>query len=417
MSDPARSASGRRSAARNPQALRAHWPWALAASVWAVLVAKAARELHGGNDFTILHAAAARVLAGETLYGPGDAYMYPPPCAVLLAPLALLPATAAGVLWALGKAALLHAAAAIFLARARLAPWTRRALIALSPLLVYRFAESDLATGNTNIYLLAGIAGAIPLIERGASLRGGALLALVSTVKLAPLYIAGGLVAARRQRAAWAQCACAALIQLAASAALPGGVAAAWRGFLANSEAVRGAPAAREDDPARGYLPGQSLRPFIHRYLTDSDATAHDGERVTLNVASLSAAQAEWIYRACAVLMGFGALLAARGRDLRWTIAWTLAAMLLISPYSRKAHFVLLLPALLLVVESILAARGTRRAALAWLVLSIALAQLTAPALVGRAAASWLLGAGVVLLSAVAILPAMWMIRGEHDRR
>lgn len=104
-------------------------------------------------------------------------------------------------------------------------------------------------------------------------------------------------------------------------------------------------------------------------------------------------------------------------RPLLWTVAWCLAISLLISPYSRKAHFVMLLPATLLVGAHVLRA-GLRPAAApaCWLFLSLLIGQLTAPWLLGRDAATYLLALGVIGGSAMAILPAMWMIRSGHGQ-
>ena len=53
------------------------------------------------------------------------------------------------------------------------------------------------------------------------------------------------------------------------------GVEGSFRGFFqVNGGVVEIGEA--EPGPQRGYVPGQSLRAVFHRYLTDSDATAHD---------------------------------------------------------------------------------------------------------------------------------------------
>ena len=123
----------------------------------------------------------------------------------------------------------------------------------------------------------------------------------------------------------------------------------------------------------------------------------------------------ENLYRATAAILALIGLAACRGRGATWTVAWGAVLLLLISPYSRKAHFVLLLPAFSLVWESLLAGTARRpRVVATLLALAFVLGQLSTPALWGKSNAALLLGAGVVGMAAMVILPAMWIIRPRN---
>ncbi|MEE8141827.1 MAG: glycosyltransferase family 87 protein [Planctomycetota bacterium] len=386
-------------------------------AVWVPLLARAMHKLEKRNDFEFFHGAAQALWSGQPLYGTESAFMYPPLFAYLLLPLAPLPYYVAGLLWLFLKVPLFYFSAAALLPREGLAPQLRTRLLVFSPLLVYRFLDSDLANGNSNIYLLAGIAMALRLAEQGKDALAGGMLSVVAAVKLAPAYLAACLLGAGRWRITLWLLWFLPLFLVVPALPLTGGFQEAWRGFHHTSRAVF-AVAAKESpsEPGGGYLPGQSLRPILHRWLTPSDATAHAGGRVvTINVVSWSSVTVERLYLTLALLLALAGVALSRGQSLHWSFAWGALLMLLISPYSRKAHFLLLLPALLIVVQTCLAG-GVRRPRIlgASLCISMILGQLSTPAIWGKAGAALLLGGGVVGGAAMAILHAMWIIRCQN---
>ena len=99
-------------------------------------------------------------------------------------------------------------------------------------------------------------------------------------------------------------------------------------------------------------MPGQGLRALTHRLVRRSDATAHDGSVRSIHLVDLSKLSADGIYLALGILT-LGALLVTSWRRVPGRghpfsaveIAAACAAMALLGPLSRKAHFVLLWPA------------------------------------------------------------------------
>jgi hypothetical protein len=386
----------------------------VAIAVWCPLLVHAIRSVieGDGNDFTILHAAARRFLVGESLYD--GTYMYPPLFAIFLSPLALLPAALAGILWAVAKIPLFYFAAATFFSKGAIPPSTRHKLVLLSPLLVFRFVESDLVNGNTNIPLLAGFALALKLIEGGREISAGFALALVSAVKLSPIYLILCLGVSKRWKTA--AIAGTVLVGLLVTSGIlsADGWQKAKSGFLFTSQSVFQPDELDRDANRSGYLPGQSLRPIVHRLNRPIDATAHDRKHIAINIFDLRAGTAEWIYRALGASLALIGLFACRSRSTRWTMAWSLAVMLLISPYSRKAHFVLLLPANAVIIVAIfVGARSKRPRLIATLMLTWTLGQLSTRALWGKAGAAILLAYGVVGAAALILLPGMWWARNS----
>ena len=126
-------------------------------ALWLPFLIKALRGFRGdGNDFTILYDAAVTLAGGESPYG--GAYMYPPFFAWALRPFTWLPMPVAGTLWALAKIPLIY-----FAIRACARPDSPRRdrlfLYAVIPLLAYRYIQSDLGNGNTNVGNLNKIRG------------------------------------------------------------------------------------------------------------------------------------------------------------------------------------------------------------------------------------------------------------------
>ncbi|MGE3164508.1 MAG: glycosyltransferase family 87 protein [Planctomycetota bacterium] len=403
------------------------WAWGLAVAQWLPILVKAVRNSAEPTDFYVFHAAASRLLAGESVYGPDYAYFYPPLFAYLMTPYAWVPVRAAAIWWAFLQVPCFYYAASRFLPEAsrvgRARPW----ILAFSPLLVFRFIDSDVVNGNCNVVLLALLAGMVHLLRHERAVWAGGVLAVVGAIKLSPLYLVPTLAIAGRWRAA-----------VAATLIFP--VVFAVPFWLQSQEIERSGNhlqevlrivltvAERDDDESRaahlpplpptpeeldGYVPGQSLRPILHRWLRATDATAHDKRTVRLNVVDLAPQTVEWIYRGGAFALALGVLFLMRGTSLRWAIATGLTALLLISPYSRKAHFVFLLPALFLLLE--LGWTAWRHPAKVALLVSWSLGQLSARAFLGKTWSKLAVGAGAPFFSAVVVLVGLcWIRRAER---
>jgi hypothetical protein len=350
------------------------------------------------NDFAAYHTAARGVLRGEleSSYRAARPYQYPPTLAVLLAPLGLLPARAASILWTAGNLALLLWT--LRLSREALGPPVAGLDQVLGLLLIARAAESDFANGNANTLVLFFLILGLAVARRGSGAAGGSLLALAGLLKLAPLLLLPWILWRRRWNLA---------LGFLIGLVLWGGVlpalvlgplpfARAWKAFY--QETLR--PLAAGGEPSRGaasvrYEPGQSLHALLHRLLSPTDATAHDEAVVKVNVADLSGRAVDVVYLAGSAVVLAALCFRFRGKAREWEAAEVgavLSAMVLLSPLSRKAHFVALFPAgaagSAAIRESCPGRRGT---GLTLWIAAFALVDLTAPALVGRQAASWIL--------------------------
>ncbi|MEN8183481.1 MAG: hypothetical protein ABFS46_13200, partial [Myxococcota bacterium] len=145
----------------------------------------------------------------------------------------------------------------------------------------------------------------------------------------------------------------------------------------------------------------------VHRLLTETVGSSHSRREIYVNLANLSPATADGIYRALSIaLVGVSALVCGLARlpDRRrfvLEISIGIALMVAIAPVSRKAHFVsLMVPMSYLVATGV--ATGARRPLL-WLAPAWALLNLTGSGLIGRSASvralAWgALAWGVLLL-------------------
>ncbi|MCA8962342.1 MAG: DUF2029 domain-containing protein [Planctomycetes bacterium] len=396
------------------------WPTAswvilvVATAVWVSLLVKGGRKLGGdGNDFAVFHAVGERLLAGEPIFD--GVYMYPPFFALLMLPLSVLPPSLAGWLWLIGKVPVLHWSAHVLAKSAGLSRAWHLAVTIGAPLWIYRFVDSDCATGNCNIYLLGGIALVVSGLERRRELRAGIALAVVAAIKLSPAYVIVALGVSRRWRVAGA-----AALMLAILLILPGQWLAPGEPPARRFLGLAGA-AFDVGDPTRtpetwvdgGYVPGQSIRAVVHRLTRPIDATAHDqGRDVMIHLTSVDPSTAEWIYRGLALLLGSGALVViARASRIEvrplWITGVACTVLLVISPYARKAHFVLLLPAMIELARALAPSIGVRIS----LASSWVLAELSSRAIWGKAIAALFLAYGVVGAAALLLLPGLWMTR------
>ncbi len=373
------------------------------------------------NDFAAYHEAAKGVLAGDLVpsYSAPRPYQYPPTLAVLVAPIGLLPRAAASAVWTVGSLALLlHAC---FGAREALGPRVSGLDRALGFLLVFRMAESDFALGNANSPVLSLLLLGFAAAGRGRSGLGGSILGLAATLKVTPVLILPWILARRRWRMALGFAAGVLIFGAAVPAVVLGPVPfgralAAFHGStLRPLDATGGG---YDEEPAGGYIPGQSLRSLLHRLLRESDATAHDRLAVMVNLVRLPKAAVDSIYLAVsAAILGL-LILRFRGRGREWTgleIGAALAAMVLISPMSRKAHFVALFPAAAAGFAVLREAPPRRRwaASLRWWG-ALALSDLTAPAVLGRALSTRVL-AFCPLSFAAGLLIVLAAIEGRRE--
>jgi hypothetical protein len=393
------------------------------------------RYAHGNlelNDFSVYYTAAHAVLEGLDPYatrGPnGRPYLYPPGFAVLLAPLAALPYPAAAVLWTvLGFAAVLTSLCLCLdllgVARGATA-WT---LGGFTLLCSGRMLDGELGNGQANFWVLLGIAASVWLVARRRAALGGFALALAIVAKLTPLLLVPYYAVRREWRACAGVAAGIAILAGLLPALALGPRAAleanrAWVRTVAQPNLPDLGRTSRQPSDAPARTHGYSLRSYVRRLLTFTRAEAHYDEPIFVNAVAWSARTADAIYLGLVLLALVGLALALGTHPPRDPPRWLLevacvaTTMVLISPLSRKAHFVVLLLPFAYGVKR--AVEDRSRAAAAWIVPPALVFGLTSQHVIGDHAAALALAWGSFTLATlwlwVGALLASW--RGRRQR-
>ncbi|MBI4604538.1 MAG: DUF2029 domain-containing protein [Planctomycetes bacterium] len=369
------------------------------------------------NDFHAYYTAARGALEGDlrpSYRDPVRPNLYPPPFAILVAPLGLLPYRGAAALWVLLNAGLV---VWIFRSLDRVLGLTLPALGKTAGfLLAYRCLDSDFGNGNANTLVLALVLSAFAWTRRRGEGIAGAILSLAIVAKVTPVLILPWALYRRRWR--FLAGALAGLLLIAGLLPVlvlgPRGAGDAWRAW--HDVTLRHIDPRSESYAARsgeGYEPGQSLRVLLHRLLRASDATARDGRYITIHLADLPKGAADGIYLGAAAAVLAAALAAAwrraPGARLGWRaeeVAAACAAMVLLAPLSRKAHFVALWPAAVLGFEAWRQAESPRLRKVGsglW-ALALVLVAGTSPGFAGRETATLLLAYCPIGWAAAALL-------------
>ncbi|MGH7899100.1 MAG: glycosyltransferase family 87 protein, partial [Candidatus Binatia bacterium] len=153
-----------------------------------LVVYGAYRVRRGMGDYEVYERAAARAVAGESLYRLDDPhrYLYAPVVTVLFLPFAALPDTAGKVLWYIANVlmvvAILRWTAVLVFGSVRAPP----GFYALVLLLSLRFVDNNIGHGQLNILLLWLILGGYVLAGRGRFALAGLALAAAISAKLVP---------------------------------------------------------------------------------------------------------------------------------------------------------------------------------------------------------------------------------------
>ncbi len=375
------------------------------------------RYAHGNieiNDFSVYYTAARAVLEGVDPYlleGPnGRPFVYPPGFAVLIAPLACLPFAVAATLWtALGFTAVF---ASLWFCLDLLGVSRGASAWAVGGLTLVcsgRMLDSELGNGQANHWVLLGIAASAWLVARGRATLAGFALAIAIVAKVTPLLLVV-YFAARRQWRVCAGVAAGIVVMAGLLPALALGPRAALEANLAWTRIIvhpllPGTPRSfRPDGNAARRAHGYSLRAFLQRHLSATQAASHHDEPVFVNSVSWSRRTLNFIYLASALLLLAATALALgahRPRDSpRWLleIASVAATMVLIAPLARKAHFVVLLLPFAIGVTRTLQKRSP--AAALWIVPPALVFVSTASGVIGKPGAAHALAWGAYTIAA-----------------
>lgn len=346
-----------------------------------------------GNDFSVYYHAAREVIAGRDPYqhslGEWTPYIYPPLLAEMIVPLALLPLPVAAYAWFLISAASIVAAAWMSASlasgkRGRAAPdqhvsestaW-RAAVAACAVVLVLRFVLDTFNLGQVNAVVAALAVAHVYLYARDRKALSAVALVLAVSIKLTPALLLVYHIAKLRLKFAVA---CATLlVAVTALSFLPFGPRGAdafqafWSRTVKNDQGYDFA-----------YSGNQSLRGAIARLVDDANGASlqNEGEsRKPADPATLLIS---------IVLLAFAVFAAARARGELAAAAPFFCCLVLLSPLSWKAHYVILiLPAAYLLCRA-KAPGKARQLIAATLGAAFVLFNLTSPHVIGLAAAEW----------------------------
>lgn len=375
------------------------------------------------NDFNVFYHAASEVLAGRDPYQSSLAgwtpYLYPPLLAVSVTSLAVLPLPVAAYVWFL-----INAVSAISAAwmSAKLAydggqlrdanesgvragtlrlSVVRVLLAVCSVAIVARFVLDNFSLGQVNP-LVTGLAAAhVYLYSRNKKAASAVMLAIAVSIKLTPLVLLGYHLARRRWK--FSAMSLGLVVAIFALSFLPFGAQApeALRVFMSRTIQNR-----QGYDLA--YSGNQSLRGAIAR-LTPAASQTLDHE-----VRDSSQRPADPVTLVISLaLLAVGMVAARRARSEVVAAAPFVCCVVLLSPLSWKAHFVvLLLPVASLIAEACRTRRPRREFLIAVLALVFVLFNFTSPAVIGLRAAEWSDAHSLVLIGAVLIFGAsVWAAR------
>jgi alpha-1,2-mannosyltransferase len=308
---------------------------------------------YGGSDFQVYHQGALAVLHGRSPYDfglpHGLMFIYPPFAAIVFTPLGLLADRAAFTVWTLISALALEVTVWLVLSRIGPADRRRRAmftvLATVAALPLYPVL-SELALGQVNILLMLLVLVDLLVLPRRWR---GIGIGLAAGVKLTPLIFVPYLLFTRRFREAAVAVATFAVTIGLGFAIMPAAAARYWSGLFLD----------------------------VNRMLPPGSASYNDAFSAALGRLFGNTAQPGVLWTVIGVLAGLAALVLAiviSRRDDLLGIVTCAAAGLLISPVAWPAHWVWLVPVLLLWVRRAVRERSGAHAAgivLVWLALAL----------------------------------------------
>lgn len=375
------------------------------------------------NDFNVFYHAAWEVLAGRDPYQSSLAgwtpYLYPPLLAVSLTPLAVLPLPVAAYIWFLINA--VSAISAAWMSaklaydsgqpsdasesadRAGTLRWSivGPLVAACSLAIVARFLLDNFSLGQVNPLVAVLAAAHVYLYSRNKKTASALILAIAVSIKLTPLVLLGYHIARRRWK--FSAMSLGLVVAVFALSFLPFGAQApeALRIFV--SRTVQ-----NQQGYDLAYAGNQSLRGAIARRTPAAsrslDHAASESSRRPSDPVTLMISLA---------LLTVGMVAARRARSEVVAAAPFVCCLVLLSPLSWKAHFVvLLLPVASLVAEAARTRTTRREILIVVLAVVFVLFNLTSPAIIGLRAAEWTDAHSLVFSGALLIFGAsVWTAR------
>jgi alpha-1,2-mannosyltransferase len=344
------------------------------------------------NDFNVYYHAAREVIGGRDPYqhslGDWTPYIYPPLLAEIIVPLAFLPLPVAAYVWFLVGAGSIVAAAWIsarlatdsegtfVLEQSASALASRRAAIAVcAAIVVLRFVLDTFNLGQVNALVLVLAVAHVHLYARDRKALSAVALVIAVSIKLTPALLLLYHLAKLRLR--FVALCVALLVAVTAISLLPFGHHGAevlqtfWNRTVKNEQGYD-----------FGYSGNQSLRGAIARLTGETNEAHPDGREpnrpddpTTLLVSM--------------VLLAIAAFAAVRARTELAAAAPLFCCMVLLSPLSWKAHYVILIPPVAYLISR---AKVLKRGGLliaSTLVAAFTLFNMTSPRVIGLAAAEW----------------------------
>lgn len=346
-----------------------------------------------GNDFNVYFHAAREIMGGGDPYqhslGDWTPYLYPPLLAELIVPLALLPLPVAAYLWFLINAASIAAAAWMSASladdkRGRAEPdqhvsestLCRGAIAAFAVVLVLRFVLDTFYLGQVNAVVAALAVAHVYLYARGRKALSAVALVVAVSIKLTPALLL--LYHIAKLRLKFAVVCAALLVAVTALSFLPFGARgtdafqAFWNRTVKNEQGYDFA-----------YSGNQSLRGAIARRagqsnestLSSDGPSRRPGDAATLLISI--------------VLLALAVFAAVRARSELAAAAPFFCCLVLLSPLSWKAHYVILILPVAHLLSLAKTSGKARNLIAVTLGPAFVLFNLTSPHMIGLAAAEW----------------------------
>ncbi|MEP0842646.1 MAG: DUF2029 domain-containing protein, partial [Phycisphaerae bacterium] len=353
------------------------------------------------------------------LYQAHPRFLYPPFYLLVIRPLATLPLPWAAFVFETLKWAALFVALRGAWRMASPPDEDAPPIVALGSLLLsWRFFWNDFAQGNINLFLLCGLVAACRLFICGRELSAGALLGAVACVKVTPALMVVWFAYKRRWRVAAGSAAGAAVMLLLLPALWVGWTDATRTLSEWYHHVIKGF--VREGAVYSLHI-NQSLTAIFNRLFADHVALEPD-VRVTL--VSLPPAVLNALRAALSGLILAALAWSCRGRmkpgdpplAFASELGLVLIAMLFLSGYSWKAHFVVMLIPYAVLLSHLSDARhaGRKRAVLGCLAVSFALA--TGTEFLGHDGANQAEAYGLIAGGALAAGLGLLIVRSDLRR-